>query len=102
MSLRSKLIRLAHENPDLRQDLLPLIQAGGSAHSTTAASDKPLTGREVRKDMYSFFDGVSALEITISKSPILSQDKELRDLAKQVSRLGLQIHRHLNEHYTWD
>ena len=41
MNLRDKLIRLAHENPNLRADLLPLLVET----SVTAAQDKTASGR---------------------------------------------------------
>lgn len=33
MSLRNKIIRLAHENPNLRKDLLPLLTKKASIHT---------------------------------------------------------------------
>lgn len=33
-NLRAKIIRLAHENPELRNDLLPLLKEGGSIEKT--------------------------------------------------------------------
>ena len=33
-NLRAKIIRLAHENPELRSDLLPLLKEGGSIEKT--------------------------------------------------------------------
>lgn len=45
MSLRSKIIRLAHSDPDLRADLLPLLKVGGKPPESAGG----LTG-EVRKD----------------------------------------------------
>lgn len=49
MSLRSKLIRLAHDNPSFRKDLLPLIQA---SESKVAASKGTLAVSMHRDRMY--------------------------------------------------
>ena len=42
--LRSKLIRLAHENPHLRSDILPLL-----GEPKTAAADKKVKGKALDK-----------------------------------------------------
>lgn len=53
MSLRSKLIRLAHENPELRAHLLPLIRktAGGFSIKVFNVPEKQITPGHILKAM---------------------------------------------------
>lgn len=43
--LRNRLIKLAHENPELRKDILPLLKAGGTNKVAHDSLIEPLLGR---------------------------------------------------------
>jgi hypothetical protein len=44
IDLRKRLIKLAHSKPELRQDLLPLLQKEGKTKTKTRKAGGPLTG----------------------------------------------------------
>jgi hypothetical protein len=89
--LRKQLIRLAHENPELRSDLLPLLKEGGRR-------DLPYT-EGLRKPWYAFSDGTVALD---EIEEILSDDRAALTKIRMIRTLRKKLLEHLNSNYNWD
>lgn len=89
-SLRRAVIKLAHENPELRSHLLPLV----------TAKDKPKTP-QLRDPYYKMSDGLVAFEEAIGGKD-LRGDRKLRSLFVKLDRAKAELHKYLNANYTWD
>jgi len=98
--LRKKLIRLAHENPELRADLLPLLKQSGSPHSTAHTSKAPnavkyrerLTGTPVSKgDLATHLKILEALEQFEVARKNLLRALPSDDLAAEFEKLSRDL-----------
>lgn len=82
MSLRNKLIRLAYQNPSLRNDLLPLITKSASIRITDTYSGSTVT---VSEDEMLYFPLVKGSRITVVELPA----REMIDyLKKKQGQIG--------------
>ena len=80
-NLRNKLIRLAHSNPELRKDLLPLIEKKSSAKGTYIVKIFELT-----------FDSFEDLEAdNYSSEKIVAQKRvnDVKDVADLMKKYGI-------------
>lgn len=91
-NLRNKLIRMAHSNPELRKDLLPLIEKKSSAPSSRF---KPLTspkGMYIVKVVELTFDSFEDLEADYFSSEKIVAKKRfnsLKDVANLMKKYGI-------------
>lgn len=69
--LRSGLIRLAHANPEIRKDILPLLEDGGAPKTATA----PLPG-------------TVAMFLEVASSKLTQYDKKMQAKQPNIYRLG--------------
>lgn len=59
-SLRTQVIRLAHENPELRKDLLPLLKQTKTANSMPSSNRRSIVGKGSNKHRYAWSDWIKA------------------------------------------
>ncbi len=91
-TLRSKLIRLAHENPNLRPDLLPLLWKQGSDESKTAgtlrydgdtAIDKVYAMTDLLGEVIKMVDGLrTTSEVKATRAALENLEKAVEKLSK--------------------
>lgn len=91
-TLRSKLIRLAHENPNLRPDLLPLLSKQGSDESKTAgtlrydgdtAIDKVYAMTDLLGEVIKMVDGLrTTSEVKATRAALENLEKAVEKLSK--------------------
>lgn len=65
--LRSRLIRLAHQNPELRKELLPLLKKGGI----------PVSNGNIREAYYKMSDGFYKLQSAVREEPAMTDDRKI-------------------------
>lgn len=102
--LRSKLIRLAHENPDVREHLLPLLKSAGTSETKAkrhfnAAFNEIIRGAGFLYDAHMAFD-TAFKEMKVGTAYISDNelDKAMKALAsalKQVADFRRQVRRDL-------
>jgi len=83
MSLRNNLIKLAHEKPELREKLLPMlkeadIKKAGSNFTFTASIEKPRSGDNILVILYG--DGRGKLSGSETVDAILKTQKAVKGL----------------------
>jgi hypothetical protein len=91
-TLRSKLIRLAHENPNLRPDLLPLLSKRGSDEMKTAgtlrydgdtAIDKVYAMTDLLGEAVKMVDGLrTTSEVKAARAALENLEKVVEKLSK--------------------
>lgn len=92
-SLRSSIIKLAHTNPELRKDLLPLLKkavdsdfakAKGAAQKALSNQEKTTKSLKEDQKLLGGIVGASVVERAIGESEAL--EGRLRDLLKYVTQ----------------
>jgi len=80
-TLRSKLIRLAHQNPKLRADILPLLAAAPKAKKSASVALKPLAAK-----MTLVLEGVKNISVkwSVDKSHPYPDGHEVRNGKAQL------------------
>lgn len=90
MSLRNKVIKLAHEKPELRKDILPLLKQGGRMVS------EPL-GKHVDAAAKGWLE---SLFMYVNKAVTSNQGVKLKD-SNQVMRNAPLLY-HGQSHFEWE
>lgn len=94
-TLRSKLIRLAHSNPKLRSDLLPIIKgaadegfskAKSAAQTAISSQEKTTKTLKDAKSQLSGIIGAGVVDRAIGESEAL--EGRLRDLLRYLTKEG--------------
>lgn len=93
MTLRNKLIRLAHANPEIRAEILPLLKE--------AAQKIPLSSDKIRKAYYESGDSLIGLGEAVLEDPATSQDLNLRKAVREANLALSRVYKFL-EPYAWD
>ena len=91
-NLRSKLIRLAHQEPRLRDDLLPLIRT---------ADKKPVKGDKIRRGYYSMIEGLGNLDDALQTDPSTKNDPKVKKAVKDLKAAQQALSEALDP-YAWD
>lgn len=94
MTLRSKLIRLAHANPELRAEILPLLKGA-------AAKGIPVSSQAIRKSYYTASDGVGALVDAVKGEAATKQDAKLLKAVAEADKALGEVY-HALRPYAWD
>lgn len=92
-TLRSRLIRLASEHPEFRDQILPVLKEG-------AGTGKAVT-KDIRHPMYEAGDKIGALEDAIQSDPATSKDKALLAAVKNLQDAHSAVFKALKP-YNWD
>ena len=95
-NLRSKLIKLAHQNPELRKDLLPLLKEAGSVAGLPVRPDST-----VRQYYYKLSDGFYGLKGAIDQEGAMGSDRKVLR-AMVALRAALKDLTLAMDPYAWD
>ena len=93
-SLRSKVIHLASNHPDLREHLLPLVKDAAGGKISIGA-------REIQKGYYNISDGYHKLNDAVRSHPATSGDQKLADAVKALKTALDSLDSALKP-YAWD
>ena len=94
--LRSKLIHLAHEHPEFRKNILPILKEAGRWDPEPEDHDR------IRRSYYEFSDKVGAFVDAVNEDEILMSDPQLIRLMLKLKRLSDEISTWLDKNYNWD
>ena len=94
--LRRALIKLAHENPEIREDLLPLLKDGGrkNARAHTPVGEKLLTSLKAGE---AFYEELVRATLALKKGGFSDQEREVRQLRKDLIKVREGVARIYNQ-----
>ncbi len=94
-SLRSKLIKLAHQNPELRKEILPLLKEAGPVGRPVSPDST------VRQYYYKLSDGFYGLKGAIDQEGPMKDDPKITR-AMMALRVALKNLTQAMDPYAWD
>lgn len=113
-TLRSRLIHLAAENPEMREHLLPLLDEGGktAVHVNPKGTaglgalrgkpaKKPVSGTDIRSGYYESGDKITSLEWAVKGDPNTKDDKALLKAVADLQKAHTAVFEALKP-YAWD
>lgn len=99
-TLRSRLIRLASENPDLRPHILPILKEGGES-DRVASVKRTVSTADTSAGYWGVADALGLLETGVSQDPVTKDDRELVKAVMDLREAHRKVRKLLDESYNW-